>query len=249
MSGKASCPKCRAGLLFEVADRKNGNGTVLHCYICGYEEATGNTKCHGKGKATKKSGLGEYMTNYPNVPSVAVKYVPSDSLTFIDRPLRTCVHNQVEVKMGVYTLWLSELPLSSWKRTDPDLGVYMAEPWLRFAGNVVTNGIQLRGHVVNYDMVYINWEDRGAVNIDELIPVVNLIIDYLEAGKQVELGCFGGHGRTGTVAACVLAVLEGLDGTTAIEELRKRYCVKAVEGKTQVEFVRSFVKAFTREPS
>jgi len=57
----------------------------------------------------------------------------------------------------------------------------------------------------------------------------------LTAQKKVHIGCIGGHGRTGTVLAALVATMTGeLD---AINYVRKHYCEKAVESKAQVDFL------------
>ena len=235
MSEKAVCPKCRSGYLFPEEQNH-----IVKCMICGYSEPIASS---GKKGAAKVGGLGQYMANYPLVTEVKVVQAPANGNA--PKPKRTCAHNQDIVTIGKYKVWLSELPAKNWLREKPALGVYMAEPWLNYAGNVMTNGIAL-GTKVKYDIIYINWEDRGVVHYSILIPVVNKIIEYLEEGVNVEMGCWGGHGRTGTVAACVLGAVEKLDGATAIKELRKRYCSHAVEGVLQENLVKEFCEAYSK---
>lgn len=59
------------------------------------------------------------------------------------------------------------------------------------------------------------------------------------AGAVVEIGCWGGHGRTGVALAC-LAVLAGVDPSDATPWVRATYCPKAVETPEQEAFVASF---------
>jgi len=235
MSEKSVCPKCRAGYLFPEE-----HGTVVKCLICGYSEPKATS---GKKSAANVGGLGQYMATYPSIPEVKVVKITSGGNG--QKPKRTCAHNQDVVTVGNFELWLSELPSRSWIRKNPALGVYMAESWLNYAGNVMTNGIALETGAP-YNIIYINWVDRGVVHYSCLIPVVNKIIEYLEEGVHVELGCWGGHGRTGTVAACVLGAVEKLDGVTAIKELRKRYCNHAVEGAGQEALVKAFCEAYLK---
>ncbi|MBO0701496.1 MAG: hypothetical protein J2P38_01090 [Candidatus Dormibacteraeota bacterium] len=56
------------------------------------------------------------------------------------------------------------------------------------------------------------------------------------AGQLVEIGCGGGHGRTGTALAC-LAVLSGLPRTQAVGWVRRAYCTEAIETPEQEAFV------------
>ena len=55
---------------------------------------------------------------------------------------------------------------------------------------------------------------------------------------RVELGCLGGHGRTGTALAC-LAVLSGVPAPDATAWVRSAYCNEAVETPEQEAFVRA----------
>lgn len=57
--------------------------------------------------------------------------------------------------------------------------------------------------------------------------------------ERVEIACLGGLGRTGTVLAC-LAVLDGLSADSAIDLVRTRYDVRAIETPEQVGFVNDF---------
>jgi protein-tyrosine phosphatase len=59
------------------------------------------------------------------------------------------------------------------------------------------------------------------------------------ATDRVELGCAGGHGRTGTALAC-LAVLDGLPGSEAVAYVRRGYHPRAVETPAQRRWVQGF---------
>ncbi len=65
--------------------------------------------------------------------------------------------------------------------------------------------------------------------------LVDFICEQLKAGLKVHVGCIGGHGRTGTLLAAVVAVLMG--EKDAIQYVRKHYCSKAVETGSQVKFL------------
>jgi protein-tyrosine phosphatase len=59
----------------------------------------------------------------------------------------------------------------------------------------------------------------------------------LRSGGRAEVFCYGGHGRTGTVLAC-LAVLDGEPPDAAIARLRRDYCSRAVSTSELADFVR-----------
>jgi protein-tyrosine phosphatase len=65
------------------------------------------------------------------------------------------------------------------------------------------------------------------------------VLDRARAGQRVEVGCLGGHGRTGTVLGC-LAVLTGHPHGEAVAWVRARYCADAVETAEQERFVVGF---------
>jgi protein-tyrosine phosphatase len=65
-----------------------------------------------------------------------------------------------------------------------------------------------------------------------------MVRDRARAGQRVEIGCLGGHGRTGTALAC-LAVLSGEPANQAVAWVRTNYCSNAIETPEQAAFVSS----------
>ena len=78
----------------------------------------------------------------------------------------------------------------------------------------------------------------------ELLVALDDVLDRSRRGEHVEIGCLGGHGRTGTALAC-LAVLTGVPPGEAVAWVRAAYREKAVETDEQ----RAFVAAFHQEPN
>lgn len=72
--------------------------------------------------------------------------------------------------------------------------------------------------------------------------MVDWTLDQLKQGKKVHVGCIGGHGRTGTFLAALVAVHTG--NTKAVEYVRENYCKSAVESTSQVNFL---VKHYDQE--
>lgn len=105
----------------------------------------------------------------------------------------------------------------------PDFGVYLDHRW---------NPPWAHLHVA--------WPDFD-VPADEsaLRTALEDLLDRARAGQQVELGCLGGHGRTGTALACA-AVLTGIARDEAVSWVRSCYCENAVETREQAEFVSRF---------
>ncbi len=71
-------------------------------------------------------------------------------------------------------------------------------------------------------------------NPDEFKKLIKWLKKQIDAGKKVHIGCIGGHGRTGTVLAALVAEYGELD---AINYVRKHYCKKAVESSVQINFL------------
>jgi len=101
----------------------------------------------------------------------------------------------------------------------PTFGLYLDERW---------SPPWPHGHVT--------WPDFGVPDPDELRPALEDVLTRARDGEAVEIGCFGGHGRTGTALAC-LAVLTGTPALDAVDWVRERYCVDAVETAAQRSFV------------
>lgn len=83
-------------------------------------------------------------------------------------------------------------------------------------------------------------------DLDELLGYLREIRAVLRTGGTAEVFCFGGHGRTGTVLAC-LAVLDGEEPAAAIERLRRDYCQRAVSTKELEDFVHAVGRSHTTE--
>lgn len=57
----------------------------------------------------------------------------------------------------------------------------------------------------------------------------------LDAGAKIHVGCIGGHGRTGTFLAALVAFMGVSDDPIAY--VREHHCKKAVESKSQIKFL------------
>jgi hypothetical protein len=105
----------------------------------------------------------------------------------------------------------------------PDFGLYLDERWQP-----------------PWPYAHLAWSDFGVpADRESVAPALRDLLARARAGESVELGCIGGHGRTGTALAC-LAVLTGLDSTDAVGWVRAHYCQHAVETDKQEDFVATF---------
>jgi protein-tyrosine phosphatase len=91
------------------------------------------------------------------------------------------------------------------------------------------------------------WPDYGVPDPIELRYALEDLLGRARRGERVEVGCLGGHGRTGTALAC-LAVLTGTPPAEAVAWVRTAYCHKAVETDEQRAFVAAFVQAPNSDP-
>jgi hypothetical protein len=104
----------------------------------------------------------------------------------------------------------------------PDYGLYLDPQWQP-----------------PWDHDNLEWPDFGVP--DDARPVLKalrFLRDRAHSGQQVEIGCFGGHGRTGTALAC-LAVLGGTPSQDAVTWVKANYCSEAVETPEQAAFASS----------
>jgi protein-tyrosine phosphatase len=105
----------------------------------------------------------------------------------------------------------------------PSFGLYLDERWSP-----------------PWQHAHLEWPDFGVpADIDALRTALLDLLERSRRGESVEVGCLGGHGRTGTALAC-LAVLAGVPPANAVAWVRANYCRKAVETREQEALVASF---------
>jgi protein-tyrosine phosphatase len=84
---------------------------------------------------------------------------------------------------------------------------------------------------------HFDWPDFGVPgDRTAILKALRSVLARVQAGEQVELGCLGGHGRTGTALA-FLAILAGCPRSNAVGWVRTHYCPQAVETSAQEEFI------------
>jgi hypothetical protein len=71
-------------------------------------------------------------------------------------------------------------------------------------------------------------------DVGEFRKLVEWTALQLKLGRKVHCGCIGGHGRTGTFLAALVAEHGEKD---AINYVRQHYCQKAVESASQIKFL------------
>jgi protein-tyrosine phosphatase len=112
-------------------------------------------------------------------------------------------------------------PVAPYSRDcDPDYGLYFDSRWQP-----------------PWDHDHIDWPDFGVpANTEDVVQALKTVLERARSGQDIEVGCLGGHGRTGTALAC-LAVLTGLSALDAVAWVRSRYCAEAVETPEQEAFI------------
>ena len=76
----------------------------------------------------------------------------------------------------------------------------------------------------------------GPGAVDRYVALVDWLAKQLADGKRVHVGCIGGHGRTGTLMAAMLAE-SGAVSEHPVQWLRTNYCKHAVETIAQCDFL------------
>jgi hypothetical protein len=112
----------------------------------------------------------------------------------------------------------------------PDWAVYLDERW---AGDPE----------VTWPHRIIDWPDMGLpVNEGEFFDVVADIHERAKKTELVEIACYGGIGRTGTVLSC-LAITAGVSPESAVDWVREHYDPRAVETNDQHELIQRFAQS------
>jgi hypothetical protein len=83
----------------------------------------------------------------------------------------------------------------------------------------------------------INWPDFGTP-ADPYTACAQISDAFaLAKSQKVEIGCIGGHGRTGTILSCMFSHALKIGAKEAINLARDIYCPSAVETLEQEKFV------------
>ena len=108
----------------------------------------------------------------------------------------------------------------------PDWAVYLCGSWN-------ATGMSL----------FIPWQDYGTPWVDwtQVRWAAQDIYARALSGQRVEIGCMGGHGRTGTLLACLAQLADpNMTARGSVDWVRANYCSKAVEDESQRYFTEWF---------
>lgn len=137
----------------------------------------------------------------------------------------TCSHALDPIQLKGVVVYASKVR-SHTEGTTPDLGCYAYGGW-----NPASPAL------------FIPWQDYGlpTCSYETAARSIKMAFDAAKSGDTVEVGCMGGHGRTGTILACMAVMAdEELTGQAAVKYIQATHCTKAVETSTQEWFVRWF---------
>lgn len=86
------------------------------------------------------------------------------------------------------------------------------------------------------------WPDFGVpTDAEAADAVIEDAFARAQRGEAVEVACVGGHGRTGTLLAC-MAVLAGVRPDDAVSWVRQHYCERAVQEPSQAYWMERFAE-------
>ncbi len=124
------------------------------------------------------------------------------------------------------TIWGATFPAEDYRREWlPDFGLYLDPKWKP-----------------PWPHAHLDWPDFGLPSDNDAFNgALNNLLRRARSGATVEVGCLGGHGRTGTALAC-LGALAGLQ-EDPVDWVRSVYCPGAIETDVQEAYVRNFGNA------
>lgn len=123
---------------------------------------------------------------------------------------------------------------NQWDRPTPDFGLYLDSSWK-------PDGMA----------IMLPWRDFGLPNVSYGFAdyAIQEAYAWAKAGALVEVGCIGGHGRTGTVLACMVLLADPtMTAEEAIWYVRGAYCDHAIETKEQEWYVARFKASQDGDP-
>lgn len=121
----------------------------------------------------------------------------------------------------------------------PDVGLYLDGSWTQVT-MLCSPGFKPRfARYRPAKVIVYPWPDLGVPREPvRFMRAVKWILQQAEQGKRVEIGCAGGHGRTGTTLATML-VLQGMIPARAAQKIRRAYCHEAIETRAQMQIIHS----------
>ena len=157
--------------------------------------------------------------------------------------LPTCRHwrEPVDLRDGVVVFASAWFDRPNRHRVDmewPEVGFYLDGSW---ASAIVVASPGFRPPFVRRkpsQIVIYPWPDLGVPrNTRRFNRALRWVLEQASVGRRIEVGCAGGHGRTGTTLAGLL-VLQGMTPREAVRRVRRTYCDEAIESPEQTSMIR-----------
>ena len=153
-----------------------------------------------------------------------------------------CFHTHPALKFNITVPGCPEgseqMEVQIWGGNGRDPVVKDADIYVGLDGGVSGYGNQPWNGSTVQDYLYTIQDMNAPKNPEDFRLFIHWLSVQLIAGKKVHVGCIGGHGRTGTVFAALVAYMTTREQIPdPITYVRKNYCTKAVEAKVQVEFL------------
>ena len=176
-----------------------------------------------------------------------ITYDLSDKDWTPSHAIKTCNHWMQEFKLKEGSIYLSAYKGGA-KKNDtgkqPTLGCYLDVNWQsqRFLMSPDVTVDDDLFDAKEHKAMHINWPDRGAIPVYDFSVAIMWCLRRIKEGEILEMGCYGAHGRTGTLLAGLL-VREGATAKEAIDTVRTTYCKNAIESKKQEELIAQYEDA------
>lgn len=221
------CAKRRSAIVTKI---KSGHAINCGCFTCNPQK-TSHDPAPSYGHDWRSwFGMGGYRSASPATPTT---YTPTVK----------CEHFRQEVAFGdKYKVLCSswrDIPKKAEdleKAAQPDLGVYLDYSLWSDEVDPIKVSPGLKDYPDSdkfYDTILIKWPDRGVPDKALLTELVDYLQEKVEAGTLIDIGCHGGHGRTGTLLGCLIARLTDMEPEAVIKYVREKYCKEAIESKSQ----------------
>lgn len=97
----------------------------------------------------------------------------------------------------------------------------------------------------NYELPIV---DFSIPDIGEVLLLIDWMDNNTNEDCELYLGCNGGYGRTGLIAACVLIAFEELSVPRAIDWVRDQVHPHCIETRQQEQFVQDFADVLKTMP-
>lgn len=121
----------------------------------------------------------------------------------------------------------------------PDVGFYLDGSWAQTT-MLCSPGFRPRfARFKPSQLMIYPWPDLGVPREPARYrKALHWLLRQGAEGKRIEIGCAGGHGRTGTTLAALL-ILQGMTTKRAVATIRAKYCSDAIETRSQLGMLSS----------